>query len=107
MHLDVHTRDVPAEVARLEELGARRVDDEVREEHGGHWVVMTDPEGNELCVCDGGCCGDPRRLGWPPGPPPLDVMYVTGAPYGSKSYVAVPFTPPTFTATVSESTLPV
>ncbi len=56
MHLDVHTRDVPAEVARLEELGARRVDDEVREEHGGHWVVMTDPEGNELCVCDGGCC---------------------------------------------------
>jgi Glyoxalase-like domain len=24
------------------------------EEHGSHWIVMADPEGNEFCVCDGG-----------------------------------------------------
>jgi Glyoxalase-like domain len=41
--------DQAAEVARLEALGARRVDvgqdnDKVR------WVVMADPEGNEFCV---------------------------------------------------------
>jgi hypothetical protein len=23
-------------------------------EHGTTWIVMTDPEGNEFCVCDGG-----------------------------------------------------
>ncbi|GAA4407822.1 VOC family protein [Fodinibacter luteus] len=39
---------VAEEVARLEGLGATRV-----EEHadlGVHWVVMRDPEGNEFCV---------------------------------------------------------
>jgi hypothetical protein len=39
---------VAAEVARLESLGAVRV-----EEHtdlGVHWVVMRDPEGNEFCA---------------------------------------------------------
>ncbi|WPO72084.1 VOC family protein [Streptomyces sp. KN37] len=50
LHLDVHAepgrRD--EEVARLEGLGAsvaRHV-----KEPGGEWVIMTDPEGNELCV---------------------------------------------------------
>ena len=41
-------RRVAAEVARLEGLGATRV-----EEHtdlGTHWVTMRDPEGNEFCV---------------------------------------------------------
>ena len=56
MHMDVHTPDVEGEVARLEELGARRLDDGVRSEFGSTWIQMADPEGNEFCVCDGGAC---------------------------------------------------
>ena len=48
LHLDLRPDDQAAEVARLEALGARRVSvgqgDEVS------WVVLADPEGNELCV---------------------------------------------------------
>jgi GNAT superfamily N-acetyltransferase len=47
LHLDLRPDDQQAEVARLEALGARRVDvgqGEVR------WVVLADPEGNEFCV---------------------------------------------------------
>ena len=48
LHLDLRPHDQAAEVARLEALGARRVSvgqgDEVS------WVVLADPEGNELCV---------------------------------------------------------
>ena len=48
LHLDLRPDDQAAEVARLEALGARRVDigqtDEVT------WVVLADPEGNEFCV---------------------------------------------------------
>lgn len=54
MHLDIHTADIAAEADRLTRLGARRVDDETRGEHGSHWIVMSDPEGNEFCICDGG-----------------------------------------------------
>ncbi len=54
MHLDIETADVDGEVARLEALGARRLEPEARREHGSRWVIMADPEGNELCVCDGG-----------------------------------------------------
>ncbi len=49
VHFDVVTKgcDQSEEVARLESLGATRVDI-------GHgevpWVVMADPEGNEFCV---------------------------------------------------------
>jgi hypothetical protein len=53
MHLDVLCADVAGEVARLEQLGARTAGDSI-DEHGTHWVVMHDPEGNEFCVCDGG-----------------------------------------------------
>jgi len=53
MHFDIETPDVLAEAARLERIGARRVEDP-RTEHGTTWVVMHDPEGNEFCVCDGG-----------------------------------------------------
>jgi predicted enzyme related to lactoylglutathione lyase len=42
--------DIEAESARLEALGARRVLDPI-EEHGHRWIPMTDPEGNEFCVC--------------------------------------------------------
>ena len=55
LHIDLRpTGDAPdqaAEVARLEALGATRVD--VGQFTGGgdvSWVVMADPEGNELCV---------------------------------------------------------
>lgn len=54
MHLDVETRDVAGEVARLETLGATRLHADARQEHGTTWVVMADPEGNEFCVCDDG-----------------------------------------------------
>ena len=53
MHLDIHVADIEAEAARLEGLGAHRVEREVLHEHGSHWILMADPEGNELCVCDG------------------------------------------------------
>jgi predicted enzyme related to lactoylglutathione lyase len=54
MHLDIEVGDIEAEAARLEVLGARRVASEQMHEHGTSWVLMTDPEGNEFCVCDGG-----------------------------------------------------
>ncbi len=56
MHVDLHTPDIEAEASRLVELGARRLQPAVLEEHGTHWILMADPEGNEFCVCDGGCC---------------------------------------------------
>jgi hypothetical protein len=43
-HVDVETDDVPAEVARLEALGARRLAD-----MGSFWQ-MTDPAGLVFCV---------------------------------------------------------
>jgi predicted enzyme related to lactoylglutathione lyase len=54
MHLDIETPDIDGEARRLEGLGARRVEGDVRAEHGSHWIVMADPEGNEFCVCDAG-----------------------------------------------------
>jgi len=59
MHLDVETPDIEAEAARLEALGARRVQDEHLHEHGTTWILMADPEGNEFCVCDSGTGGSP------------------------------------------------
>jgi predicted enzyme related to lactoylglutathione lyase len=54
MHLDIETADIDAEAGRLEALGARRVRGDHVHEHGTAWILMTDPEGNEFCVCDGG-----------------------------------------------------
>ncbi len=54
MHFDIETPTVDEEVARLEAIGARWLDDEAIEEHGNRWVVMADPEGNEFCVCNAG-----------------------------------------------------
>jgi predicted enzyme related to lactoylglutathione lyase len=51
MHLDLLVADVDAEVARLGALGGRRLRDEPFDELGHQWVLMADPEGNELCVC--------------------------------------------------------
>lgn len=47
LHLDFVPDDQDAEVARLEALGAKRVDIGQGEQS---WVVMEDPEGNEFCV---------------------------------------------------------
>ncbi len=48
LHIDLNPDDQEAEVERLVNMGARRVDvgqgDEVS------WVVLADPEGNEFCV---------------------------------------------------------
>lgn len=47
LHLDLRPGDQAAEVARLESLGARRVD--VGQSQVS-WVVMADPDGNEFDV---------------------------------------------------------
>jgi catechol 2,3-dioxygenase-like lactoylglutathione lyase family enzyme len=47
LHLDLRPRDQAAEVARLEALGARRVD---IGQGDVSWVVLADPDGNEFCV---------------------------------------------------------
>ena len=44
VHLDIHTDDLAAEVARLEELGAERV----RQVHS--WWILRDPAGLLFCV---------------------------------------------------------
>lgn len=44
VHIDIETDDIPAEVARLEALGARVVDRLER------WVVMQAPTGQRFCV---------------------------------------------------------
>ena len=44
VHLDIESDDIEAEVARLEALGAARV------ENVRHWVVMEAPTGHRFCV---------------------------------------------------------
>lgn len=44
LHLDIETDDVDAEVARLEKLGAKRI------EKVHTWVVMEAPSGQRFCV---------------------------------------------------------
>jgi predicted enzyme related to lactoylglutathione lyase len=63
MHLDITAVDVEAEADRLTRLGAQRTATDVCREHGSSWIVMTDPEGNEFCVCDGGNPTDPTTEG--------------------------------------------
>lgn len=49
--LDLRPDDQAAEVARLEALGATRMD--IGQGGDATWVVMADPEGNEFCVLRG------------------------------------------------------
>ncbi len=44
VHLDIESDDIPAEVARLEKLGARVV------ERLERWVVMQAPTGQRFCI---------------------------------------------------------
>ena len=53
VHLDIETDDIPAEVARLEKLGAT-VDQRLE-----RWVVMRAPTGQRFCVVR------VQRDGWP------------------------------------------
>ena len=48
LHFDLRPGDQAAEVARLEGLGARRID--IGQHDRVTWVVMADPDGNEFCV---------------------------------------------------------
>ncbi|HUF53015.1 MAG TPA: VOC family protein [Dehalococcoidia bacterium] len=48
IHLDLRPEDRDAEVARLEGLGAKRIN--VGQGEDVTWVVMSDPFGNEFCV---------------------------------------------------------
>jgi len=44
VHVDIHTDDLPAELTRLEKLGAERV------QQAHSWQVMRDPAGLLFCV---------------------------------------------------------
>lgn len=48
LHLDLRPDDREAEVERLVNMGARRVD--IGQGEHVPWVVLADPEGNEFCV---------------------------------------------------------
>jgi predicted enzyme related to lactoylglutathione lyase len=50
MHIDIWVADIESEAARLEALGARRVQEKPLAEHGFRWFQLADPEGNEFCV---------------------------------------------------------
>jgi predicted enzyme related to lactoylglutathione lyase len=51
VHLDfIVGPDIEGEAARFESLGATRI--ERISEYGVNWIVMHDPEGNEICICD-------------------------------------------------------
>ncbi|MBE2997570.1 VOC family protein [Nocardiopsis sp. HNM0947] len=53
LHLDLAAHvddDRDAEIARLERMGARRVD--VRQSGDEAWTVLADPEDNEFCVLE-------------------------------------------------------
>jgi predicted enzyme related to lactoylglutathione lyase len=52
VHLDLIVGEgIEAQARRFEELGATRVSTEPVVEYGCSWIVMQDPEGNELCLC--------------------------------------------------------
>ena len=59
VHLDIETDDIPAEVARLEQLGAAVV------ERLERWVVMAAPTGQRFCVVRVQRPGFPKNAnGW-------------------------------------------
>jgi hypothetical protein len=61
VHLDIHTDDVPAEVARLEALGATKIGEAHR------WTIMRDPAGLPFCVLPDppGTLDDSNATHWP------------------------------------------
>ena len=53
MHMDLHAADRDAAAARLEALGARRIQEEPNCIGDYCWLLMADPEGNEFCLAPG------------------------------------------------------
>jgi predicted enzyme related to lactoylglutathione lyase len=52
VHLDLIVGDaIDTEVDRFLALGARRLEGSEFDEYGSRWIVLADPEGNELCLC--------------------------------------------------------
>ena len=51
VHLDVTVKDMEWSLARVEELGGRRLAAFL--EDGEGWTVVEDPDGNELCLLQG------------------------------------------------------
>ncbi|MEV4349704.1 VOC family protein [Actinoplanes sp. NPDC049596] len=50
MHFDLRVPDLPAELARVEALGARRLTPDPITEYDWTWHILADPDGNEFCV---------------------------------------------------------
>lgn len=50
LHLDIRPDNQETEVARLEALGAKRIEIGQSADPRTSWVVMEDPEGNLFCV---------------------------------------------------------
>ena len=50
LHLDLRTRDLASEMARVSALGGVVLTSEPLVEAGWRWQVLADPDGNELCV---------------------------------------------------------
>jgi predicted enzyme related to lactoylglutathione lyase len=50
VHLDLRTRDLDAEVARVTDLGATVLTTSPVREEGWTWHILADPDGNEFCV---------------------------------------------------------
>jgi predicted enzyme related to lactoylglutathione lyase len=50
LHLDLRTRDLEGELQRVRALGAALVTQDPIEEDGWVWYVLSDPDGNELCI---------------------------------------------------------
>ena len=50
MHLDLWVAGIVAEAARLEAIGAKRLQDKPFDENGFLWYQLADPEGNEFCI---------------------------------------------------------
>lgn len=53
LHLDLYAEDQPAEIARLQALGATEVHWDKRPPDADY-VILADPEGNRFCVIDAG-----------------------------------------------------
>jgi len=51
LHFELFTDDMEREAKRLEKLGATRVADWPYPDPDHNWIVMRDPDGHELCVC--------------------------------------------------------
>jgi predicted enzyme related to lactoylglutathione lyase len=51
LHLDLHTPDVDQLISVLVDLGGQCSGAPRTGSEGGWWQVMTDPDGNEFCIC--------------------------------------------------------